>query len=128
LFDRASDKSALHMIKALGDEYRLVLVQILTNAKSNEIAAIPKLLEMRSLKGTIVTTDTLTCRSAIAQQIANQGADQVLALKRSQGTLHDGVSTFLDEPACDASAIDRTVDADHGRVETRTAKVSTNTT
>jgi regulator of RNase E activity RraB len=105
-----------------------VLVQILINAKSNEIAAIPKLLEMLSLEGPIVTTDALNCQSAIAQQIVDQGGVYVLALKRNQGTLHDGVSTFLDDPACDASAIDRTVDADHGRVETRTATVSTNTT
>src|ERR1700710_397902 len=55
-FDRASEKSALHMVSAWGCEQRLVLAQIPTDAKSNEITAVPKLLEMLSLKGTIVTS------------------------------------------------------------------------
>src|SRR5260370_15879122 len=61
-FDRASGKSALHMVSAWGCEQRLVLAQIATDAKSNEITASPKLLEMLSLKGTIQTTDALTCQ------------------------------------------------------------------
>ena len=125
-FDRASGKSALHMVSAWGCEQRLVLAQIATDAKSNEITAVPKLLEMLSLKGTIVTTDALNCQRAIAQQIVDQGGNYVLALKGNQGTLHDDVSTYLDDPACEATAADRTVDADHGRIETRTATVSTN--
>jgi predicted transposase YbfD/YdcC len=123
-FDRASGKSALHMVSAWGCEQRLMLAQIATDAKSNEIIAVPKLLEMLSLKGTIVTTDALNCQRAIAQQIVDQGGDYVLALKSNQGTLHDDVSTFLDEPTCKATASDQTVDADHGRIETRTATVS----
>lgn len=103
-----------------------MLAQIATDAKSNEITAVPKLLEMLSLKGTIVTTDALNCQRAIAQQIVDQGGDYVLALKGNQGTLHDDVSRFLDDPACEATATDQTVDADHGRIETRTATVSTN--
>ena len=125
-FDRASGKSALHMVSAWGCEQRMVLAQIATDAKSNEITAVPKLLEMLSLKGTIVTTDALNCQRAIAQQIVDQGGDYVLALKGNQGTLHDDVSRFLDDPACEATDADRTVDADHGRIETRTATVSTN--
>ena len=123
-FDRASGKSALHMVSVWGCEQRLVLAQIATDAKSSEITAVPKLLEMLSLKGTIVTTDALNCQRAIAQQIVDQGGDYVLALKSNQGTLHDDVSTFLDEPTCKATASDQTVDADHGRIETRTATVS----
>jgi hypothetical protein len=92
-FDRASGKSALHMVSAWGCEQRLVLAQIATDAKSNEITAVPKLLEMLSLKGTIVTTDALNCQRAIAQQIIDQGGDYVLALKGNQGTLHDDVTT-----------------------------------
>lgn len=88
-FDRASSKSALHMVSAWGCEQRLVLAQIATDAKSNEITAVPKLLEMLSLKGTIVTADALNCQRVIAQQIVNQGGDYVLALKGNQGTLHD---------------------------------------
>ena len=67
-FDSASGKSPLHMVAAWGCEQRLVLAQIATDAKSNEITAVPKLLEMLRLKGTIVTADALNCQRAIAQQ------------------------------------------------------------
>jgi predicted transposase YbfD/YdcC len=125
-FDRASAKSALHMVSAWGCEQRLVLAQIATAAKSNEITAVPKLLEMLSLKGTIVTTDALNCQRAIAQQIVDQGGDYVLALKGNQGTLHEDVSLYLDAPVqAAATPTAQSVDADHGRIETRTALVST---
>ncbi len=74
-FDKASGKSALHMVSAWGSDARLVLGQIATDAKSNEITAVPKLLAMLSLKGTIVTVDALNCQRAIAQQIIDQGGD-----------------------------------------------------
>jgi predicted transposase YbfD/YdcC len=86
---------------------------------------VPKLLEMLSLKGTIVTADALNCQRAIAQQIVDQGGDSVLALKADQGTQHDDVSTFLDDPARGATPGAQTVDADHGRIKTRTATLST---
>ena len=124
-FDRASGKSALHMVSAWGCELRMVMAQVATDEKSNEITAVPKLLEMLSLKGTIVTTDALNCQRAIAQQIVDQEGDYVLALKGNQGTLHDDVSTYLDDPACQATDTAQTVDGDHGRIETRTATVST---
>ena len=98
--DRAKGQSALHMVSAWGCEQRMVLGQIATDAKSNEITAVPKLLAMLSLKGTIVTTDALNCQRAIAQQIVDQGGDYALALKGNQGSLHDDVSLFLDDPAC----------------------------
>lgn len=123
-FDSASGKSSLHMVSAWGCEQRLVLAQIATATKSNEITAVPKLLEMLSLPGTIVTTDALNCQRAIAQQIVDQGGDYVLALKGNQGTLHEDVRTYLDDPACAHSAAKPTVDADHGRIETRAAMVS----
>ena len=94
-FDRASGKSPLHMVSAWGCEQRLVLAQIATDAKSNEITAVPPLLKMLSLKGAIVTTDALNCQLVIAQQIVEQGGDYALALKGSQSTLHDDVSTYL---------------------------------
>jgi predicted transposase YbfD/YdcC len=123
-FDRASSKSALHMVSAWGCEQRLVLAQIATDAKSNEITAVPKLLAMLSLKGAIVTTDALNCQRAVAQQIVDQGGDYALALKGNQATLHDDVRLFLDDPACKVSTTEPTVEADHGRIETRTAMVS----
>jgi len=71
-----------------------------------------------------VTTDALNCQRAIAQQIVDQGGDYALALKGNQGTLHDDVSLFLDDPACEATTAEPIVEADHGRIETRTAMVS----
>jgi predicted transposase YbfD/YdcC len=124
-FDRASGKAALHMVSAWGCEQRLVLAQIATDAKSNEITAVPKLLEMLSLKGAIVTVDALNCQRTIAQQIVDQDGDYALALKGNQGTLHDDVVRFLDDPASQVSTAKPDVDAGHGRIETRTATVST---
>jgi predicted transposase YbfD/YdcC len=124
-FDRASGKSPLHMVSAWGCEQRMVLAQIATDAKSNEITAVPKLLDMLSLKGTIVTADALNCQREIARKIVHKGGDYALALKANQGTLHDDVRQFLDDPKCGASVSKPTVDADHGRMETRTAMIST---
>jgi predicted transposase YbfD/YdcC len=123
-FDRASGKSALHMVSAWGCEQRMVLAQIATDAKSNEITAVPKLLKLLSLKGTIVTVDALNCQRAIASQIVEQGGDYALALKGNQGTLHADVSLYLDDPGRKAGATHTTVDADNGRIETRTAEVT----
>jgi predicted transposase YbfD/YdcC len=124
-FDRASKKSALHMVSAWGCELGMVLAQIATDDKSNEITAVPKLLKMLSLKNTIVTVDALNCQRAIARQIVDQGGDYALALKGNQGTLHADVSLYLDDPARKAGDTDTTVDADNGRIETRTATVTT---
>jgi predicted transposase YbfD/YdcC len=71
-----------------------------------------------------VTTDALNCQRAIAQQIVDQGGDYALALKGNQGTLHDDVRLCLDDPACKVTTAEPTVEADHGRIETRTAMVS----
>src|SRR5437667_7493914 len=72
------------------------------DAKSNEITAVPKLLEMLSLKGCIVSVDALNCQREIARQIVDQGGDYALALKGNQGTLHDDVRMFLDDTATTA--------------------------
>src|SRR5271169_1150190 len=124
-FDKASGKSALHMVSAWGCEQQLVLGQIATDAKSNEITAVPKLLKILSLEGSIVTVDALNCQREIAQQVIDQKGDYVMALKGNQGTLHDDVRTFLDDPKAKLSISASTVDADHGRIETRTAMIST---
>lgn len=87
-------------------------------------AGLEELLETLLLKGTIVTTDALNCQRAIAQQIVDQGGDYALALKGNQGTLHDDVRRFLDDPASKVSRTAAMVDGDHGRIETRTATVS----
>jgi predicted transposase YbfD/YdcC len=76
----------------------MVLAQVATDEKSNEITAVPKLLEMLSLKGTIVTVDALNCQREIARQIVDQGGDYALALKGNQGSLHSDVRLFLSDP------------------------------
>lgn len=102
-----------------------MLAQVATDAQSNEITAVPALLKLLSLKGTIVTADALNCQRVIAQQIVDQGGDYALALKGNQGTLHDDVVRFLNDPASKITTAEPAVDADHGRIETRTATVST---
>ena len=79
-FDKAGGKSALHMVSAWGCNQQLVLGQISTDAKSNEIIAVPKLLRLLSLEGTIVTVDALNCQRGIASQIIAQGGDYAMAL------------------------------------------------
>jgi predicted transposase YbfD/YdcC len=86
---------------------------------------VPKLLEMLTLKGAIMTADALNCQRSIAGQIVEQEGDYALALKGNQGTLYDDVRLLLDDPELKASNGAPVVEGDHGRVETRTATVST---
>ena len=114
-FDKASGKSPLHMVSAWGCEQRLVLAQIATDAKSNEITAVPQLLKLLSLKGAIVTVDALNCERAIAQQIIDQGGDYAFALKGKTTSVGLDHLNALTKPTTQHT----TVDADHGRIETR---------
>jgi predicted transposase YbfD/YdcC len=79
----------------------------------------------RGDEDTIVTVDALNCQRAIARQIVDQGGNYAPALKANQATLHDDVSRFLDDPECKASTAPPVIDADHGRIETRIARVCT---
>ena len=124
-FDTASAQSPLHMVSAWACEQQLVLGQIATAAKSNEITAVPKLLRLLSLEGCTVTVDALNCQRAVAEQIGAQQGDYVMALKANQGSLHDDVRRFLDDPDSAVARAQPVVDGDHGRIETRTATVST---
>jgi predicted transposase YbfD/YdcC len=124
-FDRASGQSPLHMVHAWAVDQRLLLGQIATDAKSNEITAVPKLLAMLSLKGCIVTADAMSCQRAICGQIVAQDGDYVIVLKGNQGTLHDDVRLFLEDPDRSSEATHTTIDGGHGRIETRTGEVST---
>ncbi len=105
-------------------EQRLVLGQLAVDGRSNEITAVPQLLAMLALKGTIVTADALNCQRDIARRVVERGGDYVLALKGNQGTLHDDVSTFLDDPLTAVHSAG-SVDGGHGRIEERRAAVST---
>ena len=123
-FDTASKKAAIHMVSAWCEANHLVLGQLATDAKSNEITAIPKLLELLDLTDAVVTIDAMGCQQAIAGQIIDQGGDYVLGLKGNQGTLHQRVRRVFDEALTDGWAGVRhgcheTVEKDHGRIETR---------
>ena len=122
-FDRAAAASPLHLVSAWAVDARLCLGQLAVGDKSNEIIAVPKLLELLSLKGRVVTSDAMNCRRKIAQQVIDQGGDYVLALKGNQETLHDDVRRFLDDPAT-ALASATNIDKGHGRIETRTAALT----
>jgi predicted transposase YbfD/YdcC len=122
-FDRASGQSPLHMLHAWAVDQRLLLGQLAVDGKSNEITAVPKLLELLSLRGCIVTADALNCQRAIAAGVVAKGGDYVLALKGNQGSLHDDVRLFLQDRARPATVAHTTVDGEHGRIETRTSLV-----
>jgi predicted transposase YbfD/YdcC len=121
-------KAAIHMVSAFAARQRLVLGQVKVSEKANEIVAIPKLLAMLEIEGAIITIDAMGCQRAIAQQIIDQKADYVLALKGNQTALHDDVRLFATEQKA-RQFIDtkisqhETVDGDHGRIETRAATV-----
>ena len=122
-YDRAEGRSPLHLVSAWAEEQRLVLGQLSVADKSNEITAVPKLLEMLSLRGKVVTADAMHCHRQLAQQVVEQRGDYALALKGNQGTLHDDVKLFLDDPDTPVAQA-RQVGKGHGRIETRVASVS----
>ena len=123
-FDRATGKSASHMVSAWASANRLVLGQQTVDAKSNEITAIPALLQLLELKGCIVTIDAMGCQKAIAQTIIKQEADYVLTLKANTGLLYEEVQRFFTW-ARQRQFVDvaheeyHTLDGNHGRVEER---------
>src|SRR5438270_2275232 len=126
--DRAAEGSPLHLVSAFASETRLTLGQFATDAKSNEIPAVRALLSLLSLEGCIVTLDALPAQRQTAQTLLEQGADYILALKGNQGNLCDEVRTLLDDPGLLIHDRVQTVDADHGRIETREAQLVTDLT
>lgn len=122
--DRPKGKAALHMVSAWASDQGLILGQVSTEEKSNEITAIPKLLEILELSGCIVTIDAMGCQKKIAETIVGQGADYVLAVKENQPGLLEDIKPYFDEvaaggPLPESMSYIETVDGDHGRVETR---------
>jgi len=117
-------KDPIHMVSAFAARQRLVMGQVKVADKANEIVAIPKLLDMLAIEGAVVTIDAMGCQRAIAQKIADKKADYILALKGNQGTLRDDVELFTTEQKAKSFhdttiSHHRTVDGDHGRIETR---------
>ncbi len=121
-YDRANEKAALHMVSAWSSENGIVLAQDKVGDKSNEIIAIPALLELLDLANCIITIDAMGCQTKIAQKIVASDADYVLALKKNQEKLHEIVEVLFSDPDeikatnCDYH---KEVNKGHGRIEIR---------
>jgi len=128
-FDRATGQSAIHMVSAWGSANGITLGQVKVEDKSNEIKAIPKLLEMLDIKGRIVTVDSLGTQKVIAAQIISQQGDYMMAVKDNQPHLAADITAFFERNRAnhflDGNAdtlphdCHQTLDADHGRIEKR---------
>jgi predicted transposase YbfD/YdcC len=126
--DKAGSKAAIHMISAWSSELNLTLAQRQVDGKSNEITAIPELLDLLTLKGAIVTIDAMGCQRDIAAKIIAKQADYVLALKGNQGALRKDTELFMKEQGAVGFAdttvtYHETVEKSHGRIETRKVTV-----
>ena len=127
-YQKKGAKAPIHMVSAFAARQRLVLGQVKVAEKSNEIVAIPALLDMMEIEGAIVTIDAMGCQRDIARKIVEKKADYVLALKGNQGSLREDVEVFAAEQKANGFkdtkvSRDQTVDGDHGRIETRTYTV-----
>jgi predicted transposase YbfD/YdcC len=122
--DRSRGKGAIHLVSAWASANTMTLGQVKTDEKSNEITAIPRLLELLDLHGCIVTIDAMGCQREIAERIVEGGADYLLAVKDNQGQLHDDIrDLFLGAEEFGFEGVPhdfaRTVNKGHGRIETR---------
>jgi len=120
--DRPHDRGPLHLVSAWATANQVVLGQVATDDQSNEITAIPVLLDALDLADTVVTIDAMGCQTTIADQIVVGGGDYVLALKDNQPTLHELVTHHF--AVADTPVETRTVDKDHGRLEIRTCRAT----
>jgi predicted transposase YbfD/YdcC len=123
-YDKDDPKAMLHMVSAWASAQRLVLAQQAVDAKSNEITAIPALLDVLDVRGCIITIDAMGTQTDIAAKIRKQGADYVLALKGNQETLHNDIVDYFEtlKPTAASSSFARyaeTTDLGHGRKEVR---------
>jgi predicted transposase YbfD/YdcC len=128
-FGHAWDRQTIHLVSAWAAEHQLVLGQLAVDDKSNEITAIPKLLDLLSLKGATVTIDAMGCQREIAGKIREKEAHYVLSLKENQPTLHQRVRKLLDEARLEkftgmSHGYFEETSAGHGRIETRKVWVS----
>lgn len=122
--NRRSGEGPLHCVRAWATGAGMALGQVSTEAKSNEITAIPRLLRQLELKGAIVTIDAMGCQRAVAEQIVEQGADYVLSVKANQPGLHEAIRDFFETAyAHEFANVELTyheqVEGGHGRIETR---------
>lgn len=125
-FRNANRKDALMMVQAFAVDARVVLGQIAVREKSNEITAMPALLDLLDLKGRIVTADAMHTQRKTAKTIKEKGGDWLMVLKGNQGALLEDVRLFMNDPdKTEKIASFQTSDANHGRIETRTAQLCT---
>jgi predicted transposase YbfD/YdcC len=124
--DRKHGQKALHLVSAFATTSRLVLGQEAVDEKSNEITAIPALLERIDVKGALVSIDAMGCNPNIAQSILDAEADYLLAVKDNQPTLHADVKSYFDTAPSGEVARCETVGKEHGRLEIRAHTVSHN--
>jgi predicted transposase YbfD/YdcC len=122
-FDKATGKKALSLVSAWSQENRLVLGQSAVSAKSNEITAIPTLLQRLDIKGCIVTIDAVGTQKAIAKQIQEQEGDYILALKGNQEKISEAVEHLFSTSHPIASEFTTSTEKDHGRIEKRICRV-----
>jgi predicted transposase YbfD/YdcC len=121
--DRERGRAALHMVSAWATENKLSLGQVVVGEKTNEITAIPELLQLLEISGALVTIDAIGCQKEIADQVREREGDYVLAVKQNQPTLYEQVEGAIDEALeqdAEAIAEHQTVETGHGRQETRT--------
>lgn len=117
--------TALHLVSAFATDARVVLAQVATADKSNEITAIPALLRLLDLRGATISIDAMGCQREIASQIVAGGGQYLLGVKGNQGTLHADITLFFETPPHDtAFATYEDVDKGHGRIETRRCEVT----
>jgi len=119
--DDTCSKSAIHIVSAYASENRICLGQEAVHEKSNEITAIPKLLEILAIKGCIVTIDAMGCQKKIAKDIIRKGADYILMVKDNQKNLKTQIEKSFED--LKIKSADTNIDSGHGRVETRTCDV-----
>ena len=123
-FDTSLGQSAIHMVSAWCARNHLVLGQVKVDDKSNEITALPQLLQLLIIKGCLVTIDAMGCQTEIAEQIIAQGGDYLLAVKQNQGHLYEDIVHLFKHATVENFAQEgfdqqRTVDKQHGRLEIR---------
>lgn len=119
--DYRESKAAIYMVSAWASNNEVVLAQRKVDEKSNEITAIPKLLEVLEIKGAVVSIDAMGCQKKIAKKIVAANADYILALKGNQSTLHEEVVSRFN--ATKPALVDVSVEKDHGRIEQRKCEV-----
>jgi predicted transposase YbfD/YdcC len=122
--DRKHGHKPLHLVSAFATTGRLVLGQEAVDEKSNEITAIPALLERINVKGAVVSIDAMGCNAAIAETILEAKADYLLAVKDNQPTLHADIKSYFETAPSGEVERFETMGKDHGRLEQRTHTVS----